>query len=154
MLDLFQLFPEGSLLWPRVLCQHARGERAGARRTDEVRGYPLSVLHPAVPLHALPGEPGSVSGFLAWLSCVGDAAGSESWCLSARSPWTRRRWARTSGVSPMASVALVLKPQLVLPSSSNRDIKITPYPIVKAGEDNLLSVFIDTLVNLNRIYFN
>lgn len=70
MFGLFQLFSKGALLWPGLLCQHARGERAGAWRTDEVCGYPLSILHPAVPLYALPGEPGSVSGFYTWLLYV------------------------------------------------------------------------------------
>jgi hypothetical protein len=72
---LFQLFSEGSLLWPGLLCQHACGERAGARRSDEVCGHPLSILHPALPLHALFGEPGSVSGVCEWLLYVSGSSG-------------------------------------------------------------------------------
>ena len=56
-----QLLPEGELLWSGVLRQHGGGERGGARRQDEVCGHPVALLHPAVPLHELPGAPSQVS---------------------------------------------------------------------------------------------
>ena len=43
-------------LLPGNLKKYAGGKRAGAWRPDEVRGHPVSILHPAVPAHALPGQ--------------------------------------------------------------------------------------------------
>lgn len=55
-----QLLPQGLLLWPGLLRQHAGGEHGGEGRQDEVSGDPLAVLHPALPLHGLPGASGQV----------------------------------------------------------------------------------------------
>lgn len=44
-----------------MLRQHASGERAGARGSDEICRDFVSVLHVTVSLHALPGESGPVS---------------------------------------------------------------------------------------------
>ena len=55
-----QLLPEGLLLRPRLLRQHAGGEHGGEGGEDEVGGDPVPVLHPALPLHELPGAPGQV----------------------------------------------------------------------------------------------
>lgn len=55
-----QLLPEGLLLWPRLLRQHGGGEHGGEGGEDEVGGDPVSFLHPALPLHELPGAPGQV----------------------------------------------------------------------------------------------
>lgn len=63
-----QILPQGLLLWPGLFRQHACGERAGARRPDEVGGDPVSLLHSALPLHALPGEPSQVSTRIPCLS--------------------------------------------------------------------------------------
>lgn len=49
------------LLWPSVLCQHARGEWAGTRSSDEICRDFVSFLHTAIPLHALPGKSSPVS---------------------------------------------------------------------------------------------
>lgn len=57
-----QLLPEGLLLWPRLLCEHAGGEHGGEGGEDEVGGDLVSFLHPALPLHELPGAPGQVRG--------------------------------------------------------------------------------------------
>lgn len=55
-----QLLPQGLLLWPRLLRQHAGGEHGGEGGEDEVRRDPLSFVHPALPLHELPGASGQV----------------------------------------------------------------------------------------------
>lgn len=59
-----QLLPEGLLLRPRLLCQHACGEHSGEGGQNEVGRDPLAFLHPALPVHELPGAPGQVR----WLS--------------------------------------------------------------------------------------
>lgn len=58
--SVLQLLPQGLLLWPGLLRQHAGGEHSGEGSQDEIGRDPLAIVHSALPLHELPGASGQV----------------------------------------------------------------------------------------------